>query len=47
MKDKDLSFRATEAEKNRMLKREEIKSKEKIEKEKNKTALKNKVSGEK
>jgi hypothetical protein len=29
------------------LKREEIKSKEKIEKDKNETALKNKVSGEK
>ena len=34
-------------EKDRELKREEIKSKEKIEKAKNKTALKNKVSGEK
>ena len=34
-------------EKDRQLKREEIKSKEKIEHEKNKTALKNRVSGEK
>jgi hypothetical protein len=46
-KSKELSHKQSENEKDRQLKREEIKSKEKIEDLKAKTALKNKVSGEK
>ena len=47
MKQYEISSNSSDKEKDRSLKREEIKSKEKIEKLKAETALKNKVAGEK